>query len=162
MDAKTYKGYIINGFRFKIKDVDLRRKSQNSGVMLKASVPSYASSKDTNPVIGDVNFYGEVTDIIEIRYSSSMKFVLSRCNWIDNRTGMMKDEFKFTLVNFKHTLYKDNRVIDEPFILATQAQQVWYIQDPLETDWNVVMKMTARDNFDVYSTESSTISIIVP
>lgn len=162
MDARRYKGYIINGCRFRIKDVDLRRKSQNSGVMLNASVPCFASRKDNNPVVGDVNFYGQLTDIIEIRYSNSMKFVLFRCDWIDNRTGMLKDEFKFTLVNFKHKLYKDNRVTDEPFILATQAKQVWYIQDPLETDWHVVMKMTVRDNFDVYSTETSPNSTSVP
>lgn len=53
-------------------------------------------------------------------------------------------------------LYTENRISDEPFILATQAEQVWYIQDPVDTDWSVVMRMTARDNFDVYTTENST------
>lgn len=57
---------------------------------------------------------------------------------------------------------KKNRVSDEPFILATQAQQVWYVQDPLETYWSVVMRMTPRDNFDVYTTEESTKSASIP
>lgn len=142
MDARRFKGYLINGFRFRIKEVHLRRKSQNSGVMLSASVTSFASRKDNNLVTGDMNFYGELTNIIEIRYSNSVKYTLFKCNWVDHRTGIVKDPFKFTLVNFKHVLYKENRVSDEPFIIATQAEQVWYVQDPIETDWSVVMNVS--------------------
>lgn len=80
MDAKRFKGYIINGFRFRIKEVDLRRKSQNSGVMLNASVPCFASRKDNSPVVGDVNFYGVLTDVIEIRYNNVMKHVMFKCD----------------------------------------------------------------------------------
>lgn len=107
MDARRFKGYLINGFRYRIKEVDLRRKSQNSGVMLSASVTSFASRKDNNHVTGDMTFYGELTDIIEIRYNNSLKYTLFRCNWVDSHTEVVKDPFKFTLVNFKHALYKE-------------------------------------------------------
>ena len=63
-----------------------------------------------------------------------------KCNWIDNNMRMKQDELKFTLVNFKYLLYKENRVVDEPFIIASQAEQVWYVQDPVEPDWRVVVK----------------------
>ncbi|KAL0420683.1 UNVERIFIED_CONTAM: hypothetical protein Slati_3091200 [Sesamum latifolium] len=49
-------------------------------------------------------------------------------------------------------MYNKNLPTDEPFVLASQAQQVWYIPDPSEVDWNVVVTMTRRDNYDVYST----------
>ena len=78
-----------------------------------------------------------------------------KCNWIDNNMGMKQDEFKFTLVNFNHLLYRENRVVDEPFILSTQAEQVWYVQDPLELDQHVVVKATSRDYFDMYSKDFS-------
>ena len=78
-----------------------------------------------------------------------------KCNWIDNNVGMKQDEFKFTLVNFNHLLYSKNRVVDEPFILASQAEQVWYVQDPLEPDWHVVVKATNRAYFDMYSKDFS-------
>ena len=68
---------------------------------------------------------------------------------------MKQDEFKFTLVNFNHLLYRENRAVDEPFILASQAEQVWYVQDPLEPDWHVVVKATSRDYFDLYSIDFS-------
>lgn len=65
---------------------------------------------------------------------------------MDNQ-GKKEDEFGFTLVNFNRLLYRHNRTTDEPFILATQAQQVWYVQDSVEPDWHVVVKMMPRNSF---------------
>ena len=76
--------------------------------------------------------------------------------------GMKQDEFKFTLVNFKHLLYRENQVADEPFIIASQAEQVWYIQNPVELDWHVVVKATGRDYFDMYSKDCSSNIQAVP
>lgn len=76
MDARRFKGYLVNGFRFRIKEVDLHRRSQNSGVVLSANVTSFASRKDNNPITVDMNFYGELTDIIELRYSNSLRYTL--------------------------------------------------------------------------------------
>ena len=158
-DALSFKSYIIRGFRFRTKEVDSRRKTQNSGVILKAEQKSYASRKDSNPLSGDVTFYGQLTDIIEIQYFNGQKFVLFKCNWIENRLGKRVDEFNFTLVNFNHLLYKDNRSSDEPFIFASEAEQVWYVQDPLEPDWHVVVQMTPRDRFDSYSTTEEELEV---
>lgn len=118
-------------------------------MVLKASTTSYASSKDKNPRVGGVTYYGRLTDIFEIRYSNDFRFILFKCDWVDPQVGKKLDEFSFTLVNFNHLMYKQNKMIDEPFILATQAEQVCYIKDPLEPDWEVVMNVAVRDSFDV-------------
>ncbi|KAL6134408.1 hypothetical protein ACLB2K_066639 [Fragaria x ananassa] len=55
------------------------------------------------------------------------------------------DRFKFPLVNFKRLLYKNDRIGDEPFILASQAHQVWNAPDPSGQDWLNVVRMPARD-----------------
>ena len=34
-----------------------------------------------------------------------------------------------TIINFSHLLYNDNNVSNEPFILASQAEQICYIPD---------------------------------
>ena len=78
--ARRFKGYIINGFRFRIKGRDKRRKTQNSGIILNASTTSYASRRDKNPRTGDVTYYGELIDIIKIRYTNDMKFVMLKYN----------------------------------------------------------------------------------
>ena len=59
-------------------------------------------------------------------------------------------------------LYRKNRAVDEPFILASQAEQVWYVKDPLERDWHVVVKTTRRDYFDMYSKDFSGNIQVVP
>ncbi|XP_057790149.1 uncharacterized protein LOC131007019 isoform X2 [Salvia miltiorrhiza] len=147
--ARRYTGYVINGLRFHTKMREIRRKTQNSGVFLSASTNSFSSSKDKNPKSGDVSFYGVLKDIIEVRYTNYLKFVLFKCDWVDYNVGLRRDEFNFTLVNFNHLLYRGNRKLDEPFILASQAQQAWYIQDPVDSEWHVALKMTPRAIFNV-------------
>ncbi|KAL3510500.1 hypothetical protein ACH5RR_029901 [Cinchona calisaya] len=48
-------------------------------------------------------------------------------------------------------MYTHKVVGDEPFNLSSQAEQCWYMADPINSNWNVVIKMARRDNFDVYS-----------
>ncbi|KAL7202515.1 hypothetical protein ACSBR1_034064 [Camellia fascicularis] len=133
--------------------MDDRRATQNCGVALKADTISYASQKDKNPHVGSVYYYGQLTDIVEIRYSNEKKHVLFKCDWIDNIHGKIQDVFNFTLVNFNHLLYRDDRITNEPFILASQAEQVWYVADLLQPDWQVAVKMSQRGIFDMSSTD---------
>ncbi|KAG8373547.1 hypothetical protein BUALT_Bualt11G0035900 [Buddleja alternifolia] len=107
--------------------------------------------RDRRPHAGEVFYYGVVTDIIKVRYTNDLKFVMFKCDLVDPGKGVKQDEYKFTLVNFKHLLYKNNMSTDEPFILSSQADQDWYVPDPLQVDWKVVVTMTPRDNIDVYS-----------
>ncbi|KAF5931753.1 hypothetical protein HYC85_027924 [Camellia sinensis] len=151
--ARRFNGYILNGFRYRVKAMDDRRATQNCGVALKADTISYASRKDKNPRLGSVYYYGQLTDIVEIRYSNEKKHVLFKCDWIDNIHGKKEDVFNFTLVNFNHLLYRDDRITNEPFILASQVEQVWYVADPLQPDWQVVVKMSQRGLFDMSSTD---------
>lgn len=146
--ARRYTGYIINGLRFHTKKREMRKKTQNSGVFLIAKTDSFASSKDKNPKSGDISFYGVLQDIIEVRYTNELKFVLFKCDWVDYNRGLKHDE-NLTLVNFNHLLYRCDRIIDEPFILASQAQQAWYIQEKFDCDWHVALKMTPRAVFNV-------------
>ncbi|XP_012828024.1 PREDICTED: uncharacterized protein LOC105949285 [Erythranthe guttata] len=80
-------------------------------------------------------------------------YVINGFSWVDNNAGVREDEFKFTLVNFNHLLYKHNRISDEPFVLASQAQQVWYAQDPIDINWHVVVKTIPRDLIDMRSND---------
>ena len=127
--AMRFSGYIINGTRYHTRSREWRRKTQNSGVMVKAKTCSYASTRDMNPVEGEVAYYGYVTDIIELYYSYDRGYVLFMCDWIDNNKGLKRDGFGFTLVNFNHLLYTKKQISNEPFILASQAQ-VFYVNDP--------------------------------
>ncbi|GJZ96521.1 putative transposon, En/Spm-like, transposase-associated domain protein [Tanacetum coccineum] len=72
------------------------------------------------------------------------KVVLFDCNWISNGRRKKEDENRFTVLNFKGL-----KPHNEPFILASQAQQVFYVADPVDKGWKVVIKTTAKDSFDM-------------
>ena len=142
--GKRYKGFIINGFRFHVKEIEQRRKTQNSGVVVIAKTTSYSSANDRNPVIGDVTYYGVLKEIVELEYFLSRKVVLFKCDWVGQGRMQRQDENGFTLVNLSRPMNTG-----EPFILASQAQQVFYAEDPIDKGWHVVIKTTPRDCFDM-------------
>ncbi|KAK3019618.1 hypothetical protein RJ639_004560, partial [Escallonia herrerae] len=142
-----YKGFIINGFRFHIKELQQNRKTQNSGLVVNAMTPSFSSARDDNPILGDLTYYGVLEEIIELQYSGSKRVVLFRSNWVSKGSRKKEDKNGFTLLNFKRlTRHK------EPFVLASQVQQVFYTEDV--GGWHVVIKTTARDAFDMNAVAS--------
>lgn len=123
--------------------------TQNSGISITSKTISYASRKDKNPVVGDVNYYGILTGIIELDYDGEFNVVLFRGDWVDvvdKSLGCMKDSLGFTLVNFKHLMYRGEPSIrHEPFFFSSQVQQVFYVQDLTTPDWHVVLETRTRD-----------------
>ncbi|XP_071699426.1 uncharacterized protein [Rutidosis leptorrhynchoides] len=98
--VKNYKGYIINGFRFHIKDVEKNRTTQNSGVMIDVVTSSFSSASDSNPILGDVTCYGVLNDIIELQYADNKQVVLFHCDWISGASRIKFDENGFTTLDF--------------------------------------------------------------
>ena len=137
--AKRFSGYIVNGYRFHTKRRDQKCTTQNSGVYLTALTTSFASSKDQNPKTGDVNYYGSIEEIIELDYWGAFTVVLFRCTWyVDD-----KDSLGFTRVNFNRVRQKD-----DPFVMSTQVQQVFYIQDPTELQFYYPIKKFSSESFE--------------
>ena len=64
-ELKQFKRYILNGLKFRTKDYEANRKTQNSGVSV--------------AIEGGVTYYGVLTDIIELNYSKKLKYVLFKC-----------------------------------------------------------------------------------
>ncbi|KAI5664818.1 hypothetical protein M9H77_24141 [Catharanthus roseus] len=87
----------LEGRRFCTKSLEISRTTQNSGVLVRAETLSYVSSRDRNHIVGDVEYYGYLTDIIELTYNSRLKFVLFKFDWVHDQRGVKEDMFKFTL-----------------------------------------------------------------
>lgn len=138
--AKRFSGYLINGYRFHIMKRDARRKTQNSGVTLVSLTPSFASSKDENPKIEAVTYYGAIGDIIELDYYSQFSFVLFKCDWFE----VEEDKYGLTCVYFNKKSYQN-----DPFVLPSQVHQCFYVQDPLDANRQYVMKTDPRDLYSM-------------
>ncbi|XP_065619438.1 uncharacterized protein LOC136063250 [Quercus suber] len=134
--VKRFKHYVINGLKFRSVNDESNRKTQNSGVSVATD--------------GGITFYGVLSDIIEVNYSDNIKHVLFKCKWVDdqNRRGYRTDEFGFPMVNFTHFIHGRDKISDEPYVLASQATQVFYVEDKRQKNWYVVVKTKARDVFN--------------
>ena len=125
-----YKGYIVNGFKFHKKEQEKGKKTQNSGVIVTEEVSSFVSARDTNPISGHVSYYSVLSDIVELHYLSGNRVILFKCDWwdvINIGKGIKKDEYGFVCLNFERTI-----CINEPFVLASQTKQVFYVQNSNE------------------------------
>jgi len=138
--AKRFSGYLINGYRFHTAKRDARQKTQNSGVTLVSMTPSFSSSKDENPIIEPITYYGVITDIIELDYYGNFKFVLFKCDWFKGED----DKYGLSCVYFNRKRYQN-----DPFVLASQVHQCFYIQDPFQENRKYVVKTTPRDLFNM-------------
>ncbi|GKC33034.1 hypothetical protein Tco_1040328 [Tanacetum coccineum] len=135
--AKQYKGFITNGYRFLTRRHEEFKKTQNSGVMVEVDGGYY---------------YGKLMNIIELEYFRGYKIVLFQCDWVDNRLyrGLKKDKYGFPLVNFSRPLvHTGENLKDDPFIISTQARQVFYIEDLKDVGWSHVIMTKPRDIYDM-------------
>ena len=147
-NVQRYSGYIVKGYRFHTLKREKFLKTQNSGVVVTLHDASYASSRDRRPIEGVVNYYGKLNDIIELNYSGFIRVVLFKCDWVDLNRGCKKDD-SVTLVNFSYKTHTGDNLMDDPFILASQADKVFYTVDPKNKDWEVVRHVKVRDVFDM-------------
>ena len=147
MMVKKYNSYCINGCIFHTHNYGKGKSTQCDGVKIVAATSSFSSAKDKNPVVGDVSYYGRILEIFELNYSNQRYAVLFKCEWV-KKTGFRKDDFGFPQVNFKHVNDTED-LMSEPFILASQAEQVYYVEDPTDSDWHFVVTPSPRDFYDM-------------
>ncbi|PRQ20753.1 hypothetical protein RchiOBHm_Chr7g0231571 [Rosa chinensis] len=101
-----------------------------------------SGAKDKNPVESDMTFYGVIEEIWELDYHA-FKAPLFLCKWAANEKGIKQDEFGFTLVDLNHEGHKKDK-----FASAGQVKQVFFVEDPLDSRWSVVLTTPNRDYRD--------------
>lgn len=103
----SYSGCNVNGVRYHVRTRDKNLKTQNSGVM----VPGQHGGVD-------VDFYGVLSNVVELNYISRNWVILFKCDWFDtdfNKKRIQKD-YHLTSINASRMRYKN-----DPFVLAMQA-----------------------------------------
>ncbi|XP_055961007.1 uncharacterized protein LOC126672505 [Mercurialis annua] len=130
-----YSGIIVNGVRFHTVERDNFRRTQNNGV----SVTGEHKSKE-------IEFYGVLTDIIDLQYVNGNHVFLFKCDWWDvgDKNGI-KTDGNLVSVNVSRKWYTG-----DSFVLSSQVQQVFYVSDMKNGGhWKIVQKSFHRNIFDV-------------
>ncbi|KAK9064523.1 hypothetical protein SSX86_015905 [Deinandra increscens subsp. villosa] len=140
--VQSHKGYLINGYKFHTRTAYHGRLTENSGVCVKGAVYNEH----------EIDYYGLLDEILELEYHSSLGrcvVVLFKCTWFDPVNGVRVDP-KTNMVDVKP---KAIGCVDDPFILASQAQQVYYTPYPSKEktlkDWWAVVKTTPRSVYEL-------------
>ena len=141
----TYQGYLVNGVRYFTKERDDIRVVQNSGVSVIAKAVQVSSAKDLNPVESNLTFYGIIQEIWELDYHA-FKAPLFLCKWASNDKGIRVDDLGFTLVDFSRQGHKKDK-----YVSVDQVKQVFYLEDPVDATWSIVLSSTTRDYQELYN-----------
>lgn len=67
------------------------------------------------------------------------------CDWVDNKHGVKMDTLRYTLVELKRLGHQG-----DPFILVSQARQVFYATYPLHQKIYVVIDTPPKNYRDAY------------
>ncbi|KAG8377289.1 hypothetical protein BUALT_Bualt08G0013800 [Buddleja alternifolia] len=146
--AKRYKGYFVNGFKFHTKEYGNSKSTMNSGVWV------WGTSNENDMT----DYYGMLEEIIELEYfGNENKVVLFKCHWYDTTSNngiRVHPRLKLVEINQKSKLNTSDK-----FILAQQAQQVYYTDFPkhpirhsrsrVRGELRAVCKIKARSRIDV-------------
>ncbi|XP_056856542.1 uncharacterized protein LOC130505955 [Raphanus sativus] len=123
--------YFSRGFTFHTYEYGKHRATSNYGICVK----------------GETDFYGILQEIIEVEFHGLLKLkcVIFKCDWFDpvvNR-GVRFNKFGVVAINGGRRYNKF-----EPFILASQADQVSFLPYPRLREsgisWLAVIKVTPR------------------
>ena len=110
--ALSYSACAVNGVKYVCRERDANRKTQNSGVFVPGS--------EATP------FYGVLEEVLVIQYVYGCNAIIMRCKCYDtdSRKKRLKVVNNITSIYVNAEWYKD-----DPFILSTQAHQVFYTED---------------------------------
>ncbi|KAL5856716.1 hypothetical protein ACOSQ3_004174 [Xanthoceras sorbifolium] len=129
----------ING---KTKD-DSEKSTQDSGVSIEAETVCTITGRDGSQVTKKMVYYGVLRKILLVDYNQ-FRVPLFKCDWVSGNDVKVEDGF--TLVNLHPRVNKYDR---DPFILASQATQVFYSRETDTSNWYVVLKAPPRGFHDL-------------
>ena len=119
----TYQAYDINGYMFYTEERDKKTSYQNNSVRIECMTVNEADKRV---------YYGTIKENWELDYVK-VKVALFRCAWI--LLGQVRiDEYRKTCVN--RTMMANHA---DPFILASDATQIFFVEDPLHKNVHLSM-----------------------
>lgn len=146
LQVKHHKAMFCNGQKFRVKVLDDTKKTCDLGIIGVFQVTNISSRKDLHPRESENRYYGILDDILDCDFSS-FKLVLFVVKWYrlrlnpnDPDRNVIEHDNGFTMVNTR--LFEP--VGDEPYVLPSQCEQVFYSEVPHKPGWSFVVRHEPR------------------
>lgn len=125
---------------------------------MKAVTSHRAKSTDRNFKEAEVTYYGVIKKIIKLNYIEFEETVFY-CDWVkvEDKNAFQVDPVSSVIKVNLSKMKSINRVVDEPFIEASEASQVFYTKDLSPEGWSVVLHSSQRLTSSVDDIEIPTV-----
>jgi hypothetical protein len=98
-----------------------------------------------------MDWYGVIKKIISLQFTGEKEAMIFQCDWFDvpaptknKGKGYNKDQYGIIDIDTIRLRY-----LDDPYILATQAEQVFYVKHAKKLNWCSVVRIKPRNLFSM-------------
>jgi len=132
------------GSHFRVASYEKRLEMQDSGVAANFTRPWRANARDQHVVEENVEYIGELEEIVELDYRHTCVVVFV-CRWVKaNYCGpnvnVKRDKWGFTLANFQSC----QQFGKESFVFPKHCEQVFFNNARKTLGWRVVLRQEVR------------------
>jgi hypothetical protein len=135
--VKSYSWYDVTGFRFHSTVFEASRP-------LASTTNTWVVTRVIDAEGYESKYYGIIKNIIEYNFvgNKNLKIVFFNCDWFDPNQGTWENEIGMVEVKHAHWLHGW-----DPFVLAHQVKQVYYMSYPYEklSVWWMVYRMNPHE-----------------
>ena len=145
LQAQRFRSMYSYGYHFRVKSAEESvNNTCDSGVAAIFRRPCRSGVRDPNPVDANLEYIGQILEIVELNYGRHC-IVLLVCEWVKaNYRGrnatVKKDEWGFTMANFNALVPHGY----ESFAFPIHCEQVFFSDDEDEPGWKVVLRTEVR------------------
>lgn len=126
---------------------------------MKSVTRQRAKSTDTNYKESEITYYGVIKEIINLNYLDFEETIFYS-DWVrvEEKTNGFQVDATSSVIKINLSKMKSiNRVVDEPFILASEVSQVFYSTDLSPEGWSVEFHSSQKLTYAVDKTEYLTV-----
>ena len=144
LQAQRFKSMYAYGYHYRVRSAEETiTKTCDSGVAVFFRRPCRAGRRNTIVVEENVEYIGQILEIVELNYGRHCTIILV-CDWVKanyrRNATVKKDEWGFTVANF-------NTMVPygyESFAFPIHCDQVFFSDEEDEPGWKVVLRTEVR------------------
>ena len=141
----TFRSCTAFGYHYRAAESDSAEgfRTYDCGIALTCTQTCRSSRADVNVVEATLSYVGILREILQLMYQQT-PVVLFRGSWVPpNEHGnatLKRDRYGFWMANFR----RRQRASQQPYVFPAQVKQVFFVDDPMEDGWKVVLQSNCR------------------